>query len=123
MNSSTAESLISLISELASGAVEIQRTFNQRFETEEKKYEFLLASTPPQLRQYLAPLAPRRQQLLSHEVQARIKLYKEITREGKVRLGTILLNLSADLRYQRNTESDYQIKIHVQQIMVHAKEE
>ncbi|MEO1257612.1 MAG: hypothetical protein AAFZ15_02410 [Bacteroidota bacterium] len=110
--------LTDLIAHLATDLVDIQKALDAQFEKDIQQFEMLLSQTPATTRSYLLPLAPRRQRANKHEVEARIHWQQEKSSSGGLTIGTQLLNFSADVRYQRNTENDCRLKIEIVQIPV-----
>ena len=116
MKKSDAAPLSDLITNLASDVVTIQKNMDAQFEEDHQKYIALLAHTPEECREYLRPLAPVRQRLSKYDVNARISLQTEKTVGASLKIGVNLLNVSADMRFQRDTSKDNQISFHVKQI-------
>ena len=76
------------------------------FENDIQRYKKLIAQTPEDARPFLIPLAPKRQKIMQHNVTARLQWQQEKTTASQISLGVQMLNLSADLSYQRSTEND-----------------
>lgn len=108
--------LTELISRLATDMADIQKQMDDHFEKEIQRFKKLVSQTPDAGRAYLVPLAPKRQRISKHEVSARMSWQYEKSKAGGIHLKTRLLNFSADLRYQRNTEQDSHLEICIEQI-------
>ncbi len=119
MKKSNAAPLSRLISNLASEAVTVQKNIDAQFEEDCQRFSQLIANTPEGYQEYLWPFAPPRQRLSNFEVKARIQLQQEKTIGGSIAIGVHLLNISADLRFQRDTSQDCQLKFSIKQIPVH----
>ena len=110
--------LSDLIACLATDLVDIQKKLDAQFEKDIQQFEITISQIPETNRPYLLPLAPKRQRVSRHEVEARIHWQQEQSSAGSLTIGTQLLNFSADVRYQRNTEADCRLKIEIAQVPV-----
>ncbi|MEM7103691.1 MAG: hypothetical protein AAF502_11205 [Bacteroidota bacterium] len=107
-------SVTELLESFAGDVVQIQKKLDDRFIIEANQFVADYLSVPEDHRTFLMPSAPQRQVLAKHEVSARIAWRKEKSIEAS--LSVSLLNLSADIRFQRETSTDSSITIEIEQI-------
>lgn len=110
--------LSNLMTHLASDVVAVQKNMDTQFEEDRRIFSRLLADTPEEFRPYLLPLAPHRQRVSTMEYDTRVQLQRGKTVGGSIGIGVFLLNVSADLRFQRDTSQDSQLRFFVEQIPV-----
>ena len=108
--------LTDIMADLACSIAQVQRQLDGQFEKDKKQLEDLMAKAPTEVRPLLTGLAPNRQLVRKHEVNARMRMQQEKTIGASVSIGVQLLNFSADLRFQRDTSKDSQINICVEQV-------
>ena len=108
--------LTDLLTHLATDLANIQKQLDTQFENDIQQFKTLIAQTPEAARLYLSPLAPKRQIASKQEVVARLQWKQENSSGSSLRIGPQLLNFSADVRFQRSTESDCRLRIVLEQI-------
>lgn len=103
-----------LLLHLSAEVIEIQKKLDQKFYTDLVQFEKDIAHLPDMQKQFLLAAFPAHQQVSKYEINTRISWQKE--KSVAAGIGINLLNLSADLRYQRKTSGDSFINIEVEQI-------
>ena len=112
MNKQKADTLTGLMESLSASSVEIQKKFDAHNKETLGVYEALLANTGKAVH----PFLPQPQQLAvkEFEVSARIEWAKKKQASGALKV--VFQNLSADLRYSRQSGNDSRVKIQVQRV-------
>ena len=112
MSNKNAFTLLSLMNSFASDAVDLQRKFDKQNEVTLKSHTYLLCQLGGEMASYLP--SPNQVQVHQFEASARMEWRQRESKSASFKV--ILQNLSADLRYSRQTENDSRFNIQVERI-------
>ena len=116
------DDLSDLLTCLSKDVVDIQQKLEHHHHQDLQRFQARFPEVPTSLQPCLALLAPARQRIASHEVTVRLHWQEKVEKGVSAGISAGLLNFSADVRYQRNTQSDSRLTLTVVQAAVSEKD-
>lgn len=107
--------LTDLCAKLVADIVRSQHQLDAQYEKDLLLFEKLIHQTPETHQAYLLPLAPKRQLMKQTEIHTRVQLQQQHSKESSIGIGVQMMNFSADMRFQRDTNQDAWIRIEIEQ--------